>query len=255
MRLSTLYGFGIVWVIAIGLVACDEEKEAGGSAPGGSPFAGVATEKMKGAKELLNDEQFAEKRLPSARRLGEVLVAEAGGMKRFQEPEIKRNEARKQVTADAQYHTGDEFRWDNALKVEIQWYGKKFMGISKLDFGMYKAKKLTIEGFEARAKYPNPSENDKGSNVRMLIAPQLIVNVESEHFDVDVIVKLLSALDFSSLKKQQGDGSLFRVRARITTGFEGCCIPPSRVARLLKPVRLRPPRSLLDGRISALRPA
>ena len=49
--------------------------------------------------------------------------------------------------------------------------------------------------------------------------------------------------------------SLLRVRARITTGFEGCCIPPSRVARLLKPVRLRPPRSLLDGRISALRPA
>ncbi len=48
---------------------------------------------------------------------------------------------------------------------------------------------------------------------------------------------------------------LLRARARITSGFEGCRIPPSRVARLLKPVRLRRPRALLDGRISALGPA
>ncbi len=47
----------------------------------------------------------------------------------------------------------------------------------------------------------------------------------------------------------------------MTSGFEGCCIPPSRVARLLKPGWLRPPRALLpffsiqNGRISALRPA
>jgi len=64
---------------------------------------------------------------------------------------------------------------------------------------------------------------------------------------------------YPELERIRGDrdGGLdaLRGRARITTGFEGCCIPSSRVARRLKPVRLRPFRALLDGRISALRPA
>jgi hypothetical protein len=64
------------------------------------------------------------------------------------------------------------------------------------------------------------------------------------------------AVGWASVARARRYKPLFvRGRARMTTGFEGSCIPPSRVARLLKPVRLRPPRALLGGRSSALRPA
>ena len=90
-----------------------------------------------------------------------------------------------------------------------------------------------------------------------LCADDLVTKPVEKEFQItylgDATVGAYECAVFRVVQDQQYEG--LRVRARITTGFEGCCIPPSRVARLLKPVRLRPPRSLLDGRISALRPA
>jgi hypothetical protein len=168
-----------------------------------------AAKNVAGAKELLGGKQLAEKRLPSPLRLGEVLVAEAAGMKRWQEPRVKTNDALKRVTARADYFTGDQYGFDNSMRVELQWSGKAVMGTEKLGFGMWKPRNITVSGFDAMAKDPDPKENDKDSHVRVLVVPQLIVDVETENYDVDAIVKVLSALDFASLKKQAEDGSLF----------------------------------------------
>jgi len=209
MRRDTVFMLVLALFLGFGLAACDEAKPAGSGVSGDSGTLPGGDSKVPGARELLGGKQLAEKRLPSPRRLGEVLVAEAAGMKRFQEPRVKTNQAMKRVTAKAEYFTGDQYRYDTAMKVEVQWFGKAVMGLEKLGFGMYKPKKLTISGFDALAKHPNPAENDKESSVRMLVAPQLIVQVENDHYDVDAIVSFLSALDFASLAKQAKDGSLF----------------------------------------------
>ncbi|MEN8149880.1 MAG: hypothetical protein ABFS86_08660 [Planctomycetota bacterium] len=203
MRLTLM--LSIVLALALALAACDEEKPAG--EPGRSP---LPTPADGSAKNAPGAKQLAEKRLPSGRRLADVLVAEAAGMKRWQEPEVKQNDALGRVTAEAEYYTGDAYRHDRSLDVEVQWFTRAAMGMEKLGFGMYKPVKMSISGFEAIAKHPVPEENDRDSTVRMLVAAQLIVQVETENYDVAAIVLLLEALDFRSLKVQVDDGSIFQ---------------------------------------------
>jgi hypothetical protein len=64
-------------------------------------------------------------------------------------------------------------------------------------------------------------------------------------------VMLRAGSRYELLESGVGAGEI-RARLGITAAFEGRCIPPSCVARRLKPARLRLPRALLDGRSGAL---
>jgi len=214
MRINALVVIGLSLSVVLGLGACDEdEKEAGNSREGGSgptlrEQAGKLANRPAGEviREITRGEELPEKRLPSARRLGDILVAEVAGLTRGRAVDLDETPAMKKVAANAHYCEG-KYDLQTAIKVEVEWFGKRLMGTEKLGFGIYKPQKTSISGLDAVWQRMGEIQDD--NHVRVRVHPQLLVKAYSKKYDVDRIRGLLEAFDLASLKAQADDGSLF----------------------------------------------